>query len=56
MSQLFELDVFDEIIVVILSIKMTTEFFYVYYIVKTLASMVTDGGIVCLSLSYLVSK
>ncbi|KAL8543384.1 hypothetical protein ACS0TY_004062 [Phlomoides rotata] len=41
---------------VILSIKMTTEFFYAYYVVKTIASMVTDGGIVCLSLSYLADN
>ncbi|XP_042065504.1 uncharacterized protein LOC121809018 [Salvia splendens] len=38
---------------VILATKRTTEFFYVYYVVKTLTSTVTDGGTICLALSYM---
>ncbi|XP_057769196.1 uncharacterized protein LOC130989253 isoform X1 [Salvia miltiorrhiza] len=41
---------------VILAVKRTTEFFYVYYVVKTLTSIVTDGGIICLTLSYMADN
>ncbi|KAL7156373.1 hypothetical protein ABFS83_02G005000 [Erythranthe nasuta] len=41
---------------VILAVKRTTEFFYAYYALKTLTSMVTEGGIICLSLSYLADN
>ncbi|XP_057769197.1 uncharacterized protein LOC130989253 isoform X2 [Salvia miltiorrhiza] len=40
----------------ILAVKRTTEFFYVYYVVKTLTSIVTDGGIICLTLSYMADN
>ncbi|KAK6159608.1 hypothetical protein DH2020_006922 [Rehmannia glutinosa] len=41
---------------VILAVKRTTEFFYLYYGLKTLTSMVTEGGVICLSLSYLADN
>ncbi|XP_047951490.1 hippocampus abundant transcript 1 protein-like [Salvia hispanica] len=41
---------------VILATKRTTEFFYVYYVVKTLTSTVTDGGTICLALSYMADN
>lgn len=34
--------------------KRTTEFFYVYYVVKIITATITDGGLICLALSYLV--
>ncbi|KAG6424608.1 hypothetical protein SASPL_115026 [Salvia splendens] len=42
--------------VVILGTKRTTEFFYVYYVVKTLTSTLTDGGTICLALSYMADN
>ncbi|KAL6522520.1 hypothetical protein OROMI_031478 [Orobanche minor] len=41
---------------VIMSVKRTTEFFYIYYVLKSLTAMVTDGGVICLSLSYLADN
>ncbi|KAG8368049.1 hypothetical protein BUALT_Bualt15G0005000 [Buddleja alternifolia] len=41
---------------VILAVKRTTEFFYVYYVLKTLTAMVTEGGTVCLALGYLADN
>ncbi|XP_042059535.1 tetracycline resistance protein, class G-like [Salvia splendens] len=41
---------------VILGTKRTTEFFYVYYVVKTLTSTLTDGGTICLALSYMADN
>ncbi|KAG8368048.1 hypothetical protein BUALT_Bualt15G0004900 [Buddleja alternifolia] len=41
---------------VILAWKRTTNFFYAYYAVKTLTAMVTEGGILCLSLGYLADN
>ncbi|KAI3466858.1 hypothetical protein Pfo_023521 [Paulownia fortunei] len=40
---------------VIMAVKRTTEFFYAYYALKTITAMVTEGGVICLSLSYLVN-
>ncbi|PIN09495.1 putative transporter ADD1 (major facilitator superfamily) [Handroanthus impetiginosus] len=40
----------------ILAVKRTTEFFYVYYALQTLTAMVTEGGIICLALSYLADN
>ncbi|KAG8364433.1 hypothetical protein BUALT_Bualt19G0128300 [Buddleja alternifolia] len=47
---------FSIIPLVILALKRTTEFFYVFYVLKTFTSMVTEGGIICLSLSYLADN
>ncbi|XP_011088647.1 hippocampus abundant transcript 1 protein [Sesamum indicum] len=41
---------------VILAVRRTTEFFYVYYVLKTLTAMVTEGGVICLALSYLADN
>ncbi|KAL0356548.1 UNVERIFIED_CONTAM: Hippocampus abundant transcript 1 protein [Sesamum calycinum] len=41
---------------VILAVRRTTEFFYVYYVLKTLTAMVTEGGVLCLALSYLADN
>ncbi|KAI3447914.1 hypothetical protein Pfo_004579 [Paulownia fortunei] len=41
---------------VILALKRTTESFYVYYVLKTLTAMVSEGGVICLSLSYLADN
>ncbi|CAA0827752.1 Major facilitator superfamily protein [Striga hermonthica] len=41
---------------VVMSVKRSTEFFYVYYVLKSLTAMVTDGGVICLSLSYLADN
>ncbi|PIN09492.1 putative transporter ADD1 (major facilitator superfamily) [Handroanthus impetiginosus] len=40
----------------ILAWKRTTNFFYAYYIIKTLSIMVTKGGFLCLSLAYLADN
>ncbi|KAL7125520.1 hypothetical protein ABFS83_14G122600 [Erythranthe nasuta] len=40
----------------ILALKRTTQSFYVYYVLKTLTSMVSEGGVMCLSLSYLADN
>ncbi|XP_075476916.1 uncharacterized protein LOC142518120 isoform X1 [Primulina tabacum] len=40
----------------ILAVKRTTEFFYVYYALKTITSMVCDGGVICLSLGYVADN
>ncbi|KAL3843337.1 hypothetical protein ACJIZ3_000740 [Penstemon smallii] len=41
---------------VIMSLKRSTEFFYAYYVLKTITSMVSEGGVLCLSLSYLADN
>ncbi|KAG8368050.1 hypothetical protein BUALT_Bualt15G0005100 [Buddleja alternifolia] len=41
---------------VILAWKRTPNFFYAYYVIKTLTSMVTEGGVVCLALAYLADN
>ncbi|KAL3621409.1 hypothetical protein CASFOL_036321 [Castilleja foliolosa] len=41
---------------VIMSVKRTKEFFYIFYVLKSLTTMVTDGGVICLSLSYLADN
>ncbi|CAA0827753.1 Major facilitator superfamily protein [Striga hermonthica] len=41
---------------VVLAWKRTTNFFYVYYAIKTVTSMVTQGGISCLALAYLADN
>ncbi|XP_051147182.1 uncharacterized protein LOC127262511 [Andrographis paniculata] len=40
----------------ILGVKRSKEFFYVYYVTKTLTAMVTDGGVMCISGSYLADN
>ncbi|KZV39033.1 hippocampus abundant transcript-like protein 1 [Dorcoceras hygrometricum] len=40
----------------ILAVKRTSEFFYIYYALKTITSMVCDGGIMCLSFGYLADN
>ncbi|KAI3446295.1 hypothetical protein Pfo_002960 [Paulownia fortunei] len=40
----------------ILAWKRTTNFFYAYYAFKTLAGMVTEGGVICLALAYLADN
>ncbi|KAL6522522.1 hypothetical protein OROMI_031480 [Orobanche minor] len=41
---------------VVLAWKRTTNFFYAYYAIKTLTTMVTQGGVVCLALAYLADN
>ncbi|KAL0386846.1 UNVERIFIED_CONTAM: Hippocampus abundant transcript-like protein 1 [Sesamum radiatum] len=41
---------------VILGLRRTTVFFYVYYVLKTLTGMVTEGGVMCLALSFLADN
>ncbi|KAL8060138.1 hypothetical protein ABFS82_02G004900 [Erythranthe guttata] len=40
----------------ILAVRRTTEFFYVYYVMKILTAVVTEGGVICLSLGYLADN
>ncbi|XP_073125664.1 uncharacterized protein [Henckelia pumila] len=40
----------------ILAVKRNTEFFYVYYALRTITSMVCDGGVICLSLGYVADN
>ncbi|KAL0412365.1 UNVERIFIED_CONTAM: hypothetical protein Sradi_1438200 [Sesamum radiatum] len=40
----------------ILGLRRTTVFFYVYYVLKTLTGMVTEGGVMCLALSFLADN
>ncbi|KAL3613925.1 hypothetical protein CASFOL_041999 [Castilleja foliolosa] len=41
---------------VIMSVKRTTEFYYIYYVLKCLTTMITEGGVICISLSYLADN
>ncbi|KAL3813992.1 hypothetical protein ACJIZ3_015260 [Penstemon smallii] len=41
---------------VIMAMRKSTEFFYAYYVLRTITSMVSDGGVLCLSLSYLADN
>ncbi|XP_073146645.1 uncharacterized protein [Henckelia pumila] len=41
---------------VILAVNRTSTSFYVYFALKTLASMISDGGLICLSLGYLADN
>lgn len=38
----------------ILAWERTTNFFYAYYVLKTITAMVCEGGVLCISLGYLV--
>ncbi|KAL3613926.1 hypothetical protein CASFOL_042000 [Castilleja foliolosa] len=40
----------------VLAWERTTNFFYAYYALKTLTSMVTQGGVICLALAYLADN
>ncbi|KAL3833254.1 hypothetical protein ACJIZ3_007990 [Penstemon smallii] len=41
---------------VILAWRRTTNFFYVYFALKSLTAMVTEGGVMCLALGYLADN
>ncbi|KAL7118490.1 hypothetical protein ACP275_02G005000 [Erythranthe tilingii] len=41
---------------VVLAWKRTTNFFYAYYILKTLTAMITQSGVTCLALGYLADN
>ena len=38
----------------ILAYRRTTDYFYAYYVLKTLTAMVSEGSVNCLALAYLV--
>ncbi|GMP37429.1 hypothetical protein CsSME_00009114 [Camellia sinensis var. sinensis] len=44
------------ILAVILAYSRTTNFFYAYYVSKTLTAMVSEGSILCLSLAYVADN
>ncbi|KAL2476914.1 Major facilitator superfamily protein [Forsythia ovata] len=40
----------------ILALKRTTNYFYAYYVLKTITAMVSEGGVLCLALGYLADS